>query len=185
MTWSPLNPPPAGGETPKTRWRAVPYTAGKGLDLGCGPTKLFETEFVFAVDDGSDPNVANANMRLDVRDLSTFSAGSWDFAFSSFTLQYFTYKEVPNVLREWMRVIKVGGTLCLYLPDSDQYPKCNEPELGIVAEPGVNPRNAWNVTYARLVAALEKVHFNFDVCEYQVCSEGDEYALWMVVRKLK
>jgi SAM-dependent methyltransferase len=183
VTWSPLVP--AGAETPKTRWRAVPYTAGKGLDVGCGATKLFDTEFVFACDDGSDPGVVNANMRLSANDLSVFAAGSWDYVFSSFVLQYFPYKQVPDVLREWMRVVKVGGCVVLYLPDEDQYPKCNEPERGIVAEPSVNPRHAWNVNYKRLVAAMEKVHFNWDLVEYQVCDGDDEYALWFVFRRLE
>jgi predicted SAM-dependent methyltransferase len=183
LTWSPLNPPPAGGEVQKTRWRTVPYTAGKGLDLGCGVAKLFETEFVFAIDDGSE--ASNANMRADARDLSQFSAGSWDYVFSSFLLQYFPYKEVPNALREWMRLIKVGGCLCLYLPDEEQYPKCNEPERSIVAESGANPRHAWNVNYARVVAAMEKLGFNWDLVEFQQCAGDDEYALWFVFRRLK
>jgi SAM-dependent methyltransferase len=185
VTWSPLAPPPAAGEMAKTRWRAVPYTAGRGLDLGCGPGKLFETEFCFAVDDGSDPGVVNANMRLDVRDLSQFSAGSWDYVFSSFVLQYSPYKDVPNVLREWCRTIKKGGCLCLYLPCEDAYPKCNEPEREIVAEPGGNPRHAWNVNYKRVVAAMEKLGFNWDLIEFAECTADDEYSLWFVFRMLK
>lgn len=185
MTWSPLSPP-STGETHKTRWRAVPYTHGKGLDLGCGREKLFETEFVVGVDNGCDSDcMATANIRMDVKDLSQFSAGSWDFAFSSFVLQYFPYKEVPNVLREWMRVIKVGGCLCLYLPDEDQYPKCPEPEREIVAETGAWSAHKWNVNYARVVAAMEKVAFNWDLIEYQQCADEQEYALWFVFRRLK
>ncbi len=188
MTWSPLNPPPAGGEVQKTRWRSVPYTHGKGLDLGCGNQKLFETEFVFGIDNGQDTElglVINANFRADCRDLSQFAAGSWDYVFSSFLLQYFLYKEVPNVLREWMRLIKVGGCLCLYLPDEAQFPKCAEPELGTVAESGAHPSQKWNVTYGRVVAAMEKLGFNWDLVEYQQCSANDEYALWFVFRRLK
>ena len=186
MVWSPLAPP-CQNETAKTRWRAVPYTAGKGLDIGCGLERLFDTEFVIGIDNGQDAGKHNivANMKLDARDLSQLAGGSWDFVYSSFLLQYFPYKDVPNVLRDWMRLLKVGGCLSLYLPDSEQYPKCAEPELEIFAEAGSNPEQKWNVTYKRLVAALEKVAFNWDLVEYQVCGSDDEYALWFVIRRLK
>ena len=185
MTWSPLSPA-CTAETPKTRWRAVPYTSGRGLDLGCGQSKLFESEFVIGVDNGSDglPNL-QANLPGDARDLSQFSAGSWDYVYSSFLLHQFSYKDVPNVLREWLRLLKVNCSLVLYLPDADTYPKCAEPELGIGAEAGANPRQLWNVTYERLVAALEKVAFNWDLIAYEKCDKDDEYALFFVIRRLK
>jgi SAM-dependent methyltransferase len=188
MTWSPLTPP-SGSEVQKVRWRAVPYTAGRGLDLGCGREKLFDTEFVVGVDNGYDAEqhgaTINANLKLDVRDLSQLASGAWDYVFSSFVLQYFPYRDVPNVLRDWMRLVKVGGCVCLYLPDEDQFPKCREDEREIIAESGTHPAQKWNVNYARVVAAMEKVAFNWDLCEYKVCSGDDEYALWFVFRRLK
>lgn len=188
MTWSPLTPA-SPAETQKTRWRAVPFTAGRGLDIGCGPAKLFDTEFVIGIDSGYDNEhhgvPVNANLRLDARDLSQFAGGGWDFVYSSFLLQYFPYEEVPEILRGWFRLIKVGGTMVLYVPDEDQYPKCAEPERGIGAEQGVHPAHRWNINYGRLVAAMEKVALNWDLVEYQVCSGDDEYALWFVFRRLK
>jgi len=187
MTWSPLATA-CTNETPKTRWRAVPFTAGKGLDLGCGRERLFDTEFVLGVDNGQGDGSGGpiqANMKLDARDLSPLSAGQWDFVYSSFLLQTFPYKDVPNVLREWMRVVKTNGNLVLYLPDSEVYPKCAEPELGIVAEGGGNPEYKWNVTYQRLVAAMKKTHFNWDLVWFEQCHTDDEYAIFAVFRKLK
>ena len=83
MVWSPLAPP-CQNETAKTRWRAVPYTAGKGLDIGCGLERLFDTEFVIGIDNGQDAGKHNivANMKLDARDLSQLAGGSWDFVYS-------------------------------------------------------------------------------------------------------
>jgi SAM-dependent methyltransferase len=187
MTWSPLTVP-TNNETPKTRWRAVPWTAGSGLDLGCGQERLFETDFVFGIDNGQDAEnlriPVRASMRCDARALP-FSAGQWDFVYSSFLLHQFPYKEVPDVLREWMRVVKIGGALVLYLPDADQVPKVNEPELGIVAEPQCAAGHAWNVTYERVVAAMEKVAFNWDLCYFEKCDRDDEYALFFAFRRLK
>jgi SAM-dependent methyltransferase len=188
MVWSPLaSSPPT--EMQKTRWRAVPYTAGRGLDLGCGREKLFDTEFVLGIDNGYDADVhgavVNANVKMDCKDLVQFSAGSFDYVFSSFLLQYFPYAEVPDVLRSWFRLVKVGGCMCLYLPDENQFPKCREDERSIISESGTHPANRWNVNYERLVAAMEKVALNWDLVEYQQCAGDDEYALWFVFRRLK
>ena len=187
MVWSPLAPNPHN-ETPKTRWRCVPWTPGKGLDVGCGRERLFDTEFVVGVDNGQDAErlgiPIQANMRADAKELP-FAAGYWDFVYSSFLLQQFPYKDVPNVLREWMRVIKIGGTLVLYLPDEDQVPKVTDPELKLIAEPQSDGAQQWNVNYARVVAAMEKVHFNWDLCHFEKCDKEDEYALFFVFRRLK
>ena len=186
MTWSPLAPP-CKCETPKTRWRTVPYTAGRGLDLGCGAERLFDTEFVIGIDDGHDArhfgSPVAANLQIDAKNLLPLSSGSWDYVYSSWLLQYFPYADVPGVLREWMRVLKPLGLLVLYLPDASQFPKCNEE--GVSPEPGAPPMHKWNVTYDRLVEALEKTHWNWDIIDFQHCDQDDEYSLFMVVRKLK
>jgi SAM-dependent methyltransferase len=187
MTWSPLAPN-TFNETPKTRWRAVPWTPGKGLDVGCGKERLFETEFVIGIDNGSGADqfglTVQANIRADAQELP-FASGYWDFVYSSFMLQYIEHKDVPHILREFFRVLKPGGTVVLYLPDADQVPKVAEPELGILAEPGAQPGQQWNCTYDRVIAAAEKVAFNWDCIWVEKCDKNDEYALFIVFRKLK
>jgi predicted SAM-dependent methyltransferase len=186
MTWSPLTPP-CPCETPKTRWRAVPYTAGRGVDLGCGRERLFETEFVVGVDNGYASarygSPITANLQLDARELTQFSAGSWDYVYSSWLLQCFPYKDAPAILRDWLRIVKPDGVLCLYLPDAAQYPKCAED--GITVEPGCAPDHQWNVTYDRVVDALKRTTWNWDLVDFERCDKDDEYSLWFVVRKLK
>jgi SAM-dependent methyltransferase len=187
MTWSPLSAA-CQSETPKTRWRAVPFTAGKGLDIGCGKDRLFDTEYVVGVDsfDAAAQGLSvAASMKVDARDLSQFAGGTWDFVYSSFLLHLFPYQDVPNVLREWMRLLKANGNLVLYLPDADTFPKCAEPALGIGAEGGCNPGQQWNVTYERVAAALEKVAFNWDLIYFEKCCADDEYGLFFVIRRLK
>jgi len=179
MTWSALAPYGVN-EVAKTRWRAVPYTAGSGLDLGCGAQRLFDTEFVVGIDNGADGErgiQVAPNLRADAKALTMFAAGSWDYVFSSFLLQNFPYADVAAVLRDWLRVVKVGGCLVLYLPDADQVPK--------VGEPGSLPGQQWDVTYETIVNALERTGHNWDLCDYQRCSANDEYALFFAVRKLK
>jgi len=175
-------------ETAKTRWRAVPYTAGRGLDIGCGAQRLFETEFVCGVDNGRDGEMGlpvTPNVQIDAVELAAFSAGQWDYAYSSYLLQYFPYKQVPEALRNWMRVIKTNAHVVLYLPDEKQYPKCAEPERGIPAAPDAHPRQLWNVNYDRVVEAMAKTAWNWDLVDYQVCDQNDEYSLFFAFKKLK
>lgn len=187
MVWT-AGAPYGVTEVAKTRWRAVPFTSGKGLDLGCGAQRLFNTEFVVSIDNGAGVQFGQqivANLQMDAKELTTFAANSWDYVFSSYLLQEFEYKDVPTVLRDWMRVVKPGGFLVLYLPDEDQVPKVAEPERGIVAQAGTMPLQKWNVNYERLVEAMKKTHWNWDLVYYEVCSEADEHSLFFVWKKLK
>lgn len=188
MTWRPEDP--QGKEVGKTRWRAAPYTRGKGLDLGCGAEKLWDTKNVIGVDSGKDSELfghaMNPDVKMDVESLSIFNSASVDFVFSSHVLEHIDYRKVPDVLREWFRVIKVGGFLCLYLPDEDQYPKCVEPERGFfLGEPHVNLDHKWNVNYSRVVAAAEKACQAWDLVSYEACTTDDEYSLWFAFKKLR
>ena len=106
-----------------------------------------------------------------------FAAGQWDYVFSSYLLQYFEYKHLPQVLRDWMRVIKNNGNLVLYLPDDQQYPK--------VGQPGAHPRQLWDVNYDRVVEAMQKTTCNWDLVDFQKCSDEDEYSLFFAFKKLK
>ena len=167
-------------ETAKTRWRSVPHTGGKGLDLGCGAQRLYDTEFVIGVDDGSDQAMGAAcvpNINIDARKLTLFANDQFDFVFSSFLLQYFPLEMAPHVLREWMRVVKVGGNVVLYLPDAELYPR--------VGAPDAHPKQLWDVTYDRVVDAMTKTAWNWDLIDFQQCRDDDEYALYWVFRKLK
>lgn len=188
MTWKAENP--QGSETAKTRWRAVPYLRGKGLDLGCAREKVLDTKNVIGVDSGKDTelfgHVVNPDIKMDVEKLDIFASGQFDFVFSSHVLEHFEYKKVPDILREWFRVVKVGGFVVLYLPDEDQYPKCGEPERGIMlGELGVNQDHKWNVNYSRVVAAAEKACPAWDLVAFEKCAADDEYSIFMVFKKLK
>ena len=172
MSWDPKAR--QGFESRKIRWEIVPYTRGKGLDIGCGIQKTFQ-HFI-GVDNGTDSHlfghVISPDVRTNADDLSIFASQILDFCFSSHLLEHFPYETVPGVLKEWMRVIKVGGYLVLYLPDGDQYPN--------VGEAGSNSDHKWNVNQARVLDAMPD---GFDLIDYQVRSEEDEYSLYFVFKK--
>lgn len=173
MTWRIDDP--QGNESWKIRWQIVEHTRGRGLDIGCGPQKTYA--HWISVDNGQDSRLFNHQINPDVRvetaeDLSLFSSGSMDFVFSSHLLEHIDYQRVPDTLREWMRVIKTGGHMTLYLPDENQYPK--------IGEPGGNPDHRWDVSLHRVVDAMPN---GFDLIDYQARSEGNEYSLYMVFKK--
>ena len=172
MTWEPQGK--QNFESRKIRWEIVPWTRGKGLDLGAGMEKCYP-HFI-SVDNGHHEMFGqkiNPDIRGPAEDLSIFATDSLDFCFSSHLLEHYPYEQVPDVLREWMRTIKLGGHLVLYLPDMDQYPH--------VGEPGSNEDHKWNVCQADVLKAMPD---GFDLIDYQVRDQEDEYSLYFVFRKV-
>ena len=172
MTWSLENS--KNNEAAKIRWATVPYFHGRVLDIGCGPYKTFE--HWIGVDNGHHWQGAGRAtfVQSEANKLDLFTSQSCDAVFSSHLLEHFPYEEVPTVLTEWCRVIKQGGHLMLYLPDKDQYPE--------VGHKHANQDHKWNVDFAGVMAAMEKVSRGWDLIEYEVRSERDEYSLWFVFK---
>jgi ADP-heptose:LPS heptosyltransferase/predicted SAM-dependent methyltransferase len=171
MTWT--KETSNGYESRKIRWEIVPYTRGRGLDLGCGSEKAFP-HFV-GVDNGHHEVFGyqiKPDVKCDVSDLGMFATGSMDFCFSSHLLEHFPYDRVPSVLKDWMRVIKVSGYLVLYLPDEETYPK--------VGTEGANPDHKFNVN---LKCVLDAMPDGFDLIDFQKRDQGDEYSLYFVFKK--
>lgn len=173
MTWSVENS--RNDEASKIRWELVPYIRGRCLDLGCGPYKVFP-HFI-GVDNGHHWGMQGSDVRVETAEnLDLFATGSCDTVFSSHLLEHIEYEKVPKALGEWMRVLKKGGHLVLYLPDEDEYPKCGEKHA--------NPDHKWNVSYEKLVKAMEEVPFSWDLVDFQKRNQDDEYSLYFAFRKL-
>lgn len=201
MTWRIDGP--QGNESGKVKWEIVPYTRGRGLDLGCGMQKTFP-HFI-GVDNGKDGVLFGHQIHADVRvksaaELPMFASGSMDFVFSSHLLEHFPLtpddpRKWPNpiaramaekmmiekatasdALREWLRVIRRDGYLVLYLPDEEEYPK--------VGAPGANPDHCWNVNYDEVVKLMRATGCGFDLIDFQKRNAGDEYSLFFVFKKV-
>jgi predicted SAM-dependent methyltransferase len=52
--------------------------------------------------------------------LGRFANSSVDLIYACHVLEHFSHLKVPAVLREWQRVLKPGGRLCLSVPDFDR-----------------------------------------------------------------
>ena len=62
-------------------------------------------------------DLPHIHYRRSIEDLSCFKDKSADIIYSSHNLEYFDKETVIDVLLEWRRVLKVGGTLRLAVPD--------------------------------------------------------------------
>lgn len=168
---------PQGNEAGKILWELVPYTRGRGLDLGCGPSKAFP--HFTGVDNLTDTRLFGTPMKPDIsvetcERLDMFASQQMDFVFSSHLLEHI--EDHAAALREWWRVIKVGGYLCLYLPHKDFYPN--------VGTEGANPDHKHDFLPADIIGAMQDVPGGWDLVENQERNGGMEYSFFQVYRKL-
>lgn len=84
---------------------------GIRLHLGCGKRDI--PGFV-NVDQAGFPHIHHKH---DIRTLPFIADGAADLVYSSHALEYFDRFEVKEVLAEWRRVLRPGGTLRLAVPD--------------------------------------------------------------------
>ena len=166
---------PQGNEAGKVMWDLVPYTRGLVLDIGCGPHKAFP-HFV-GVDNRADSQLFHTAMNpeitvSDASDMPMFASSQYDAIFSSHLLEHIV--DYKKALKEWWRLVKEGGHLCLYLPDEDEYPK--------VGEPGANIDHKWNVNYDKIVDAMMEIG-SWDLLRFEKRNGGNEYSLFFVFKK--
>jgi ADP-heptose:LPS heptosyltransferase/predicted SAM-dependent methyltransferase len=164
-----------GNEAAKIRWELVPYTRGNVLDLGCGPFKAFP-HFI-GVDNGHHDrefgwqNKANIHVE-DCERLSLFASGSMDAVFSSHLLEHI--EKPDRALKEWWRVIRSGGYLCLYLPHKDLYPN--------IGTPGANPDHRHDFHPNDIIRLME-TNGGWDLVRNEDRNEGEEYSFFQVYKK--
>jgi ADP-heptose:LPS heptosyltransferase/predicted SAM-dependent methyltransferase len=176
MTWIPdpaRNRAYEEGESAKCRWDIVQYTRGCGLELGCGPQRAFP-HFI-GIDANQYPGARmGPNLQMDCSHLGSLADRGFDFVFSSHLLEHLA--DTRAVLREWWRVIDVGGHLVLYLPHKEYYPN--------IGEPGGNPDHKHDFLPVDIVDAMRAVAPDWDLLENESRNGGDEYSFFQVYRKL-
>jgi ADP-heptose:LPS heptosyltransferase/predicted SAM-dependent methyltransferase len=166
---------PAGNESAKIKFEIVQYTRGKGIDVGCGPTKLFR-HFI-GIDSCKDTELFNIEMKPDVvcedaADLNFIDDNSLDFVFSSHLLEHL--EDTGKALAEWWKKLKVGGHLVLYLPHFDLYPR-----MGVY---GSNPDHKHDFRESDIRTHMESVG-GWTLIREEVRDQAMEYSFLQVFKK--
>jgi predicted SAM-dependent methyltransferase/ADP-heptose:LPS heptosyltransferase len=174
VTWN-INDP-QGHESAKIRYEVLPYLTHGGLDIGCGPSKVWP--HLIGVDNCIDTTLFGIEMRPDITvgdasRLTLFADHSADAVFSSHTLEHIV--DWNQALREWWRLVKIGGHLILYLPHRDLYPR--------IGQFGSNPDHKHDFEPDIIVDFCRLAFPDWALVEKQVRGEGMEYSFLLVLRK--
>lgn len=113
-----------GSETDTARWRLEPFCHGNGLDIGFGGSPIKPSAICIDRPEGAagrrqDPSPAPTHLVGPADNLYWFKDNVLDYVYSSHVLEDFL--DTEGVLREWLRVLKPGGNLVLFLPDQQVY----------------------------------------------------------------
>lgn len=165
-----------GYEARKIRYEVLPYLARGGLDIGCGPAKVWP--HLVGIDNCRDSALFGSYIKPDllVPDggaLQIFSDSSAENIFSAHLLEHIA--DWHGALREWWRLLKVGGHLCLYLPHADLYPR--------IGQPGANPDHKHDFTPDLIIDFCSLAFPDWSLIEHQVRGDADEYSFLLVFRK--
>ena len=107
-------------ETAVGRERLLQYCQGDGIDIGYGGDPIRPEAIAMDLlkpyrSAGDRPQ----HLSGDCKNLHWFRDGVLDYVYSSHLLEDFA--ETKDILVEWLRVIKPGGNLVLFLPDQPSY----------------------------------------------------------------
>lgn len=167
---------PQGKESAKIRFDVLPYLTHGGLDIGCGPDKVWG--HMIGLDSQADTQLFGIEMKPDIvisdaSRLGLFADQSVSAVFSSHTLEHLV--DWQSALREWWRLVKVGGHLIMYLPHRDLYPR--------IGEPGSNPDHKHDFAPEQIVDFFRLAFPDWALVQNQVRNDGIEYSFLLVLRK--
>ena len=152
----------------------VPYTRGKGLDIGYSPKTAYPHMMGVGRAGKLGDMVRHDDIPVRIGDMSIFAPKALDFVYSCHLLQY--EKDAPGLLRKWWGVIKPGGYLVLYLPHKNFRPVKGQKDCDENTEHEFVPDD---------IISMMKGIGSWDLVENQNRSEREEFSFFQVFKKLK
>ena len=109
------------------RMALYPYCKGLGIDVGCGSRKTHPNALGVDLTPkgeagkyGSERRqFSNADICASGDNLYMFADGVLDYVVARHNLEHYT--DPVKTLKEWKRVLKIGGILGIVVPDDDEY----------------------------------------------------------------
>jgi predicted SAM-dependent methyltransferase len=168
------------------------------LHLGCGDKYL--PEFTYHIDKADYNHI---DLQHDIGKLPMFENDSVDLIYCCHALEYYDRVEVVEVLKEWNRILRLGGILRLAVPDFEAWVKVYQ-QTGKVENLLGALYGRWQIgntdkiiyhktcyDFQSLKRILEDCGFNnvhryddFSRCFYphlKICKSMDEYESGMLV----
>jgi len=107
-------------ETSKCRSSLAKFCQGDGIDIGYGGDPIVPYAICMDMPERyASYETHIQHLHGDARNLCWFKDNSLNWIYSSHVLEDFT--DTRAVLDEWLRVVKPGGLVVLYLPDEQTY----------------------------------------------------------------
>jgi len=134
---------------------------------------------MIGVDNDTDFHMFNAPHTVadliipDASELDMIASGSVDFVFSSHLLEHI--EDYKTALKEWWRVVKPGGHLCLYLPHRDLYPR--------IGQRGANPDHKHDFSNQDIIDVMSDLG-GWDLVRDEIRGEEQEYSFFQVYKKI-
>lgn len=172
----------AMSETTYARPTLARFCKGTGLDIGFGGDPIVPEAICL---DRAELDPLRSKLPCpwpthivgDAARLVWFADARLDYVYSSHVLEDF--RDTATVLKEWLRVIKPGGYLVLYLPDQQRY-QAHCDRRGVPPNPAhIYPQFSLKYVLALLHAMGQgTVVFNQDPCP------ENSYSFGLVIKKL-
>lgn len=143
------------------------------LDVGCGDQKVWPG--LIGIDSGRQWGHRPKAVDLPARgeDLGFLADKCVDGVFSSHFLEH--TDDWKAVLKEWFRVVRVGGFLSIYIPHPDWYPR--------IGQPGANLDHKVDLYPDDVINAMKEIG-SWELLENEVRSQENEYSTFMVFRRI-
>lgn len=103
---------------PYARYVRTPFNLFKNvkknerrLEIGPGPRRVPGFETINVVWGRDVDYICDASKKL------PFTSGSFDLVYASHVLEHIPWYQVPPVIKEWVRILKPGGSIEIWLPN--------------------------------------------------------------------
>lgn len=169
-------------ETAKHRAMFLPYCVGNGLDIGYGGDPINDTAICFDRENRAHVGEKPQHLCGDARNLFMFNNNSLDYVFSSHCIE--DMEDTFGVLVEWLRVIKIGGYLCLLFPDEQRYRTItNMPNLEHKHE-NFGLKYVWDVLTAVSRTKYHSKVYSLQLVFAEEWFNNDDYNVGIIVQKV-